>query len=558
MKKSIWSNKIFNTRIKSANVGLKEILFGFFLGPIGGLVTNQIFACYLNMYWTDVVGIDNTVFLTVFPLISTALIVVGNFLVGRLLDKNKTIQGKGRPFLLIAAIAMSITSILIFLVPNNNEVFRLVWVAVTYNLFYAVAFPLYSAANSIMLPLSTRNSKQRGLLSTVSNLAGTAAASFATMVMPLPFLLPVLGVSREAWLIFILIVALVALMSIVLQYYFTRERISEEEYGLIEIDNQKKVTTKQQIKSLLTNKQWVLLVIFFFLFQLVGQMQNFSMVYYCNYVLGTYNDGFTQTVLGLVTGIPLIVAMFFVWPLSNKFGKKNLIIVGLIIGIIGCVIAFIWPNNWAAVIIGLSLKCLGSAPAIYTVFALHADALDNAEAHSGFRADGLHASIIGVIGSILTAICTGVFNAMLANSGYLAPNKVLGDSNAEVASILEDGTYVFVQNEGTKSAIVWAYIGFMIVGFAICMILIFFVDVEKHNQESHEIILERQKKEAEELGITWIAPEEKLRLQEEENNRLAEENRIKELKERCERKGLNFEIEEAKYQQKKKKKFKIL
>ena len=119
------------------------------------------------MYWTDVVGIDNTVFLTVFPLISTALIVVGNFLVGRLLDKNKTIQGKGRPFLLIAAIAMSITSILIFLVPNNNEVFRLVWVAVIYNLFYAVAFPLYSAANSIMLPLSTRNSKQRGLLSTV-------------------------------------------------------------------------------------------------------------------------------------------------------------------------------------------------------------------------------------------------------------------------------------------------------------------------------------------------------------------------------------------------------
>ena len=35
-----------------------------------------------------------------------------------------------------------------------------------------------------------------------------------------------------------------------------------------------------------------------------------------------------------------------------------------------------------------------------------------------------------------------------------------------------------------------------------------------------------------------------------ENDRVAEENRIKELKARCEKKGLNFAEEEAKYQAK--------
>ena len=37
---------------------------------------------------------------------------------------------------------------------------------------------------------------------------------------------------------------------------------------------------------------------------------------------------------------------------------------------------------------------------------------------------------------------------------------------------------------------------------------------------------------------------------EEENDRIAEENRIRELKAKCERKGLSFEDEEAKYQKK--------
>ena len=554
MAGGIWSKKIFNSRIKSANIGFKEILFGYLLGPIGGLVINQIFACYLNMYWTDVIGIENKAFLTLFPLVSTIFIVIGNFVVGRLLDKNKTAQGKGRPFLLISSLFIFVTSLLIFLVPSDNELLRLIWVAVTYNLFYSVAFPLYSASNSIMLPLSTRNSKQRGLLSTVTNLAGTGSAAFATMVMPLPFILPLLGVSRDAWLFFMVIVASIALLCIVLQYYFTRERISEEE-GLE--TPKKKISTKAQIKSLITNKQWLLLIIFYFIFQLVGQMQNFSMVYYCNYILGTYNDGFTQTILGLVTGLPMLIAMFFVWPLSNKFGKKNLVIVGLIIAIIGTIIAFIWPDNWTAVIVGLCLKCLGASPAIYTIFALQADALDNAEAKSGFRSDGLNASIVGAIGSILTAICTGVFNAMLASTGYVAPNASTDGITNEVSVVLEDGTNVFVQNAATKSTIVWAYFGFMIVGYIICALVIIFVDVEKHSKETRETILARQQAEAEELGIPWISPEEKLKMQEEENERIAEESRIKELKEKCLKKNLDFEKEEAKYQKKKKRKFKL-
>ena len=61
---------------------------------------------------------------------------------------------------------------------------------------------------------------------------------------------------------------------------------------------------------------------------------------------------------------------------------------------------------------------------------------------------------------------------------------------------------------------------------------------------------EVEKAQAEADGREWIEPEEILRRQEEEAERLAEMARQAELKARCERKGLDFAEEEHKYQEK--------
>ncbi len=63
-------------------------------------------------------------------------------------------------------------------------------------------------------------------------------------------------------------------------------------------------------------------------------------------------------------------------------------------------------------------------------------------------------------------------------------------------------------------------------------------------------MLERQKAQALANGEEWIEPEERLRREEEEANRLADEARRAELKAKCEKKGLNYEEEEGKYQAK--------
>lgn len=530
-KTSIFEKSFFRSKVTSANVKIKEMFFGYLLGPIGGLISSQIFTVYLNTYWTDVLGLTASAFLSILPLVSVILIAAGNFLAGQLIERTRTKAGKARPYLLPAAILLAATSVLLYAVPSGNQTLQLVWIAIAYNLYYALAYPIYSNSNSLLLPLSTRNGKQRSLLSIVTNLAGTAATSFATIILPL--IVPFFNNKQGPWLIFMAVMALFSLLCVTLQYYFTRERISEESSKLNVVEA--RIPLKKQAKSLVTNKFWLIMVIYYFIFQFVGAMQNFSVAYYCNFVLGTYNDGFTQTVLGIVTGIPLIVGMFFVWPLANKFGKRNCMMVGLILSAAGCLMAFISPQSWTWVIIGLCIKSLGACPAIYLVFALNADVLDNIEARAGFRCDGMSVSFMGIIMSVLVSLCQGIFNGLSRVTGYVQPNVDAG---------------IITQNAATQNLIVWCYFGFMMVGYAVCAVLLLFLNVEKGIDKDHETILERQKAAALAAGEEWIPPEERLRLEQDEADALAEKARIEELRTYCAKRGLSFEKEEEKYQAK--------
>ena len=63
-------------------------------------------------------------------------------------------------------------------------------------------------------------------------------------------------------------------------------------------------------------------------------------------------------------------------------------------------------------------------------------------------------------------------------------------------------------------------------------------------------LLRREKQKTIDAGKVWIEPAERERLEDIEAKKTLEENRIKDLKARCERKGLNFEEENAKYLEK--------
>ena len=271
-------------------------------------------------------------------------------------------------------------------------------------------------------------------------------------------------------------------------------------------------------------------------------LKNVSQLYYCqamfpnaNGVYTTVEGGFWSGQLAIYGAIPTALGMVIAWPLANKIGKGKAILFGAILSTVGGAIGFIAPDNFWVVTVSFIVKALGSTPAMYLSLALLADILDHQEAQHGVRTDGLTMTIYGAIMAGMTGIATGVLNGTLVATGYDAVNGVLS-------------------TPGMRVAMQWIFIGGETICYALIAIIFIFMGVEKFTKQDHEEIKERQKQEALAAGEEWIEPEERMRREEEEYARQAEETRVAELKAKCEKKGLNFEEENAKYLQKHEKK----
>ena len=166
-------------------------------------------------------------FLTIFPILSAILIIIGNLVAEQVVERTNTKAGKARPWILLSALLLAVSSVLIFIQPSDDATFKMVWIAIAYNLYYAVAFPLYNTANSTLTPLSTRNGKQRSVLASFVNMSLLGASGAGSIVFP--FLLGLLindemslGEQNTYWLILFAIVAVVTFAGTVMQYYLTR------------------------------------------------------------------------------------------------------------------------------------------------------------------------------------------------------------------------------------------------------------------------------------------------------------------------------------------------
>lgn len=73
--------------------------------------------------------------------------------------------------LLFNAVLISITGILLFTVPNASETVQVIWIMLSYNLFYSFAYTIFNMSHGLMVPLSTRNTQQRGGLSVFNQIA---------------------------------------------------------------------------------------------------------------------------------------------------------------------------------------------------------------------------------------------------------------------------------------------------------------------------------------------------------------------------------------------------
>ena len=598
-KKSFFETGLMRSKIKSQTVSLfPEAGLGYLLGPVLALVGNGVINIWLIQYWDKVLGLSTwaPLFETLLPIISAIVIVIGNVLVGKLMERKPSLAGKARPLILISMPFLLVAMLVLFLIPfpaaadeftggsfSQGGLLASILIAVGYNLYYAIAWPIYYTSHSALVNLSTRDSGKRGLLGTAIMAAQLGAAGvsgmFGGLLIDLLGLLPVytytdigrakleaagvvlgdvkftndfnetLGtkagdlikdidytvtISRaqanEKWTILMIVMVVALVVGCLLEYFFTRERITEENIKNAEAaaangekePEVKKVTMKQQIAICMKDKYWWMLMIFWFLYQFGGMMKNNDMSFFSQALTG---GNTVSSVINTVGAVPTALGMVIVWPLAIKLTKSKTIALGGVVAGLAGAAAFAclaFQGNTTAItgiaVASFCIKALGTAPAMYISIALMANILDHQEAVHGVRTDGFTMAVYGSIMVAMSGLCNGIIVGL---------NSAFPENRAFLHTLLAFGV------EGICYLIIAA--------------MFIFMNVEKFTNVDNKAIVSDQKAEVLAAGGNWVEPDVRAKAEEEENARLVEEARVNQLKADCEKKGLNFEEENAKF-----------
>ncbi len=290
--------------------------------------------------------------------------------------------------------------------------------------------------------------------------------------------MPMLGANQSAWLGLMSVISILALPLTLVEYYFTKERITEEAAQ----EDAAPISMKQQMKAVFKDPSWLIFMGFFLLYHFGSQLKNLALVYYCNYVLGSYNDGITQMLVSVIGGIPMGVGIFAVWPLAKKFGKRNVTMAGFVLYAIGGVICMLAPKNMVVVLIGQFIKNIGGLPCAYVMSALFADVLDHIEWRYDFRCDGFSASMQTIILTCSTGLVSGLFNFLLARTGYIEP---VFDEVTKV-------TTGFTQSAATQNMITFCFVGMEVITSVLIFFLLWKFKAEKNVEKEQQEIAERR------------------------------------------------------------------
>ncbi len=533
----IFGLSFLDSKVTSANTQKNEMWLGYFFGPCFLYMAYYAIAgTYLTQFYTDVLGISG-MFLTLMPLFSKLFDAVTNVIMGRIIDKTRTKQGKARPWILISGIMISVTGAMLYAVPRTSYQVQMIWIVISYNLFFALAFTIYNMSHILMVPLSTRNTKQRDSLAMLTS-TGTTMLPGLLITIIMPIMVRSFGVgadSQGTWITMMSVISILAIPATLIEYYFTKERLTEDNIGADGEDRARIVPFIKQIRACFSDKYWLIIMAFWAIFQVFNFLSTNSMLYYCNWVLGKSVDSGTglQIMVNAIGQAPLGLGIFVLWPLVRKFGKRWVMQIGFVIGAIGSLLVLLNPGNFGLVLGGLVIKSFGALPT-YVIAAQLAEALDHIEWKNGFRADGFSASVNSILITVAAGIGQSVILGGINSFGYISPA-----STAEVIS----------QPSAMQNFFAWCFVGIPMIGYLLGSLLMTFYDIEEKMPQISADIVAHHKAEAEARGETYLSPEEKAAIEQEKMDKIAEEKRIEELKAKCSKKGLDFEEEERKYQE---------
>ncbi|WP_246629291.1 MFS transporter [Mesobacillus maritimus] len=400
---------------------------GYGLGDLASNFIWQAMSIFIVYFYTDVIGIAAGIVGSIM-LFSRVFDGVTDVLMGYIIDKTKSKHGKARPWLLWLAVPFAVSAVLLFAVPDVSTAWQVVYIAVTYNLVCLVYTGLnvpYGTLNSLI----TQDQYQRSILNVFRmGLALIGVLLVSNLTLPLATFF---GGDQSGWVYTFLIFGAIGSTLFFITFKTTKERVKPVNKEL----QVKPVPLKESLMTLSKNKYWGIVTAFILITYIWNALNSGALVYFADYILdNTLLVGAVTTAYTVFT----LLGMVFVAPITKRFGKRNAMIVGVFITLIGYLVMLIDLSSVTMIVAGTIIRGIGKAPINGSMFALLADTIEYGEWKTGIRNEGMVYSGGSMGIKIGSGLGTAIIGWVLAFGGYV------GGADVQAASALQSIQTLFI------------------------------------------------------------------------------------------------------------------
>lgn len=394
-----------NTAAKSSMA--EKICYG--LGGLGANFVWSFMSMFVLTYYTNSVGIAAAAAGTMM-LVARLLDGVSDVFFAWVMQKVHFKMGRVKPWILISAPLLAVSLVLAFNIPGSlSDTGKIVYIYITYSFTAAVSYTIFNLAFAAYLPAMSFDPKDQVTASSIYNvitMGGVMALSMVT-----PTLLAMFGGIPDtgSWSKLSIIYALICLVGVTLMGLALKEKTPPETAEQAEAPVVAKKSFAETLKIIFSSKYtWMLLVVFFVFYLFSGASSGLA-TYYFMYVMGDMTLS-TYALGSFPTVIVQMVMFFLLTKLVTAFGRKKIVIGGLLISIVGSLLLYINPSNLIVFIISACIKTAGFVPVMCIIYVYIADLVGEIAAkNNGFRP----VETVSMVSSIGTKLGTGIGSALV-------------------------------------------------------------------------------------------------------------------------------------------------
>lgn len=398
--------------------------FGYAAGDMASCLYFGIFMNFMAIFYTDVFGISAAA-------LGTMLLVVRTWdwindpIMGAIADRTNTKMGKFRPWLLWMILPYMVLGILTFTTFDLSGGLKLAYAYVTYTLLMVI----YTAINvpyGALMGVMTAKSEERTVLASFRFVGANAGVFTVTLL--LPFLVTNIGRGNEQ-LGYSGAVTVLAFMAGAL--FFVTFKTSKERIRPPEKQHE---PFKQEIKELIRNEPWLMIIAISILTILSQSIRLTSTLHYFKYVVGREDWG---TQLLLFNSLASIVAVLFAKRICSFFGdkKRAYIMLNLTFAVILVWFYFIPRDAFGQMIANQILMALVTGPMMPLFWSMIADTADYGAVKFGHRSTGIIFSAGTASQKFGWSIGPAIAMWVLGLSGFVA-NEMQAPETAHTLSLL--------------------------------------------------------------------------------------------------------------------------